>query len=123
MAGEADCDLYGGREELPFVIDVRRNCTVAQLRDLLADGAVPHYVGHVNDGGFVCSDGVLNPGSLDSVGVDPVLVNGCRSYQAGVALIEAEAVGTVVTVSEVGNADDSCLFQGSRDVADLISLE
>lgn len=105
MAGEADRDLYGGREELPFAIDVRRDCTIAQLRNLLADGDVLHYVGHVEDGGFVCSDGVLDPGSLDSVGVDAVLVNGCRSYRAGVALVEAGAVGTVVTVSEVGNAD------------------
>lgn len=105
MTGEADGELYGGREELPFAVDVRRNPTVADLRGLLAGGDVLHYVGHVEDGGFVCSDGVLDPDSLNSVGTEAVLVNGCRSYGAGVALVEAGATGAIATVSDVGNAD------------------
>ncbi|WP_114577974.1 hypothetical protein [Saliphagus sp. LR7] len=105
MAGEVDGDLYGGREDLPFAVDVHRNPTVADLRGLLAAGDVLHYVGHVEGGGFVCSDGVLDPDSLESVGTGAVIVNGCRSYRTGVALVEAGAAGAIATVSDVGNAD------------------
>ncbi|GAB3034637.1 hypothetical protein GCM10025298_24530 [Natronobiforma cellulositropha] len=106
MAEELEGSLYGGRDELPFEVSVHRRPSVAELESLLAaEVDFFHYVGHVEDGAFVCDDGTLSPATLESVGVDAFLLNGCRSYDLGVDLIEAGGVGGIVTLSEVGNPD------------------
>ncbi|WP_207589498.1 hypothetical protein [Halomontanus rarus] len=106
MLAELDGELYGDREELPFDVTVHRDCSVAELRALIAaETDFFHYVGHVEGGGFVCRDGILEPESLVDVGVETFLLNGCRSYGTGLALLEAGSVGGIVTVSDVGNPD------------------
>ncbi|GAB3034648.1 hypothetical protein [Natronobiforma cellulositropha] len=106
MLAEVDGVAYGDREELPFDVTVHREVTVEELRGIFAaDTDFVHYVGHVEDGAFVCRDGTLPAESLTDVGVDFFLLNGCLSYEIGVELIEAGSVGGIVTVSEVGNPD------------------
>lgn len=107
MAPEvSDGDLYGDRKDLPFEVTVHRNLTCDELRDLLrADLDFLHYVGHVERSGFVCRDGALDASELDAVGVDTFLLNGCRSYDQGRALIERESVGGIVTTGAVDNAN------------------
>ena len=98
--------LYGNRDELPFDVTVRRNLSVAALREVLeTDTDFLHYVGHVDGDAFRCRDGDLEARTLESVGVDTFLINGCRSYEGGVRLIEAGSAGGIVTLSEVGNRD------------------
>ncbi|WP_233710816.1 hypothetical protein [Natronococcus pandeyae] len=109
MAAEFEASedgLYGEREKLPFDVTVHRNVSSGDLRRLFAEDVdFLHYVGHVRNGAFVCSDGTLDTGSLPDIGVDAFLLNGCRSYDVGTRLIEEGGVGGIVTLSEVGNQD------------------
>ncbi|AGB39219.1 hypothetical protein [Natronococcus occultus] len=109
MAAEfdaGDSTLYGEREKLPFEVAVHRNVTTDRLRELFAaDLDFLHYVGHVEDGAFVCKEDVLEAGKLPAVGVDAVLINGCRSYDVGRRVIEQGGVSGIVTLSDVGNRD------------------
>lgn len=105
MSDEYDDDLYGNRDELPFEITVHRNLSAESLRDVLtADQDFLHYIGHVEEGEFVCIDGGLDAGSIDSVGMETFLLNGCKSYDQGRRLIDAGSVGGIVTLSDVGNS-------------------
>jgi len=106
MAEERDLvdGAYGDRQNLPFDVTVRRNLTVEALREeLRQDQSFLHYIGHTDEGGFECADGKLDVGTLDETGVDAFLLNACNSYQQGVNLIEAGAIGGIVTLSEVFN--------------------
>ncbi|PSP15535.1 hypothetical protein BRC62_07365 [Halobacteriales archaeon QH_10_67_13] len=104
MAEERDLvsQVYGDREELPFEVTVRRNLTAEQLRATLeGDQQFLHYIGHIEADGLVCTDGKLDATTIDSVGVESFLLNACNSYRQGRALIEAGAVGGIVTLNEI----------------------
>ncbi|MFD1515542.1 hypothetical protein [Halomarina rubra] len=101
---ETASDVYGSRESLPFDVTVHRNATTTELAEVLESGVeFVHYIGHIDAGGFCCPDGHLDAADLDDVGTDAFFLNACTSYQQGMALIEAGAVGGVVTVDEVVN--------------------
>ncbi|RQG98852.1 hypothetical protein [Natrarchaeobius oligotrophus] len=98
--------LYGNRDELPFDVTVRRTLSVEELRDAIAaETDFLHYIGHVDDDAFVCRDGTLPANELSPVGVDTFLINGCRSYEPGLRLLEAGSSAGIVTLSEVDNRD------------------
>jgi len=106
MAEEQDLvdSVYGDRENLPFDVTVRTNLTVDTLREeLQQDKSFLHYIGHTDDGGFECADGRLDAATLDETGVDAFFLNACNSYEQGVELIEAGAIGGIVTLSNVFN--------------------
>jgi hypothetical protein len=112
--------VYGSRDQLPFDVTLRRDCSTDELRATLASSAdFLHYVGHVDDDGFRCLDGTLDATTLDSTGVHAFLLNACRSYEQGVALVEAGAVGGVVTFSDVV---DSGAVRVGRTLARLLNL-
>jgi hypothetical protein len=95
-------DAYGNREELPFDVSVRRNLTVEELRETLqSECDFLHYIGHTDADGFECIDGKLDAAELDSTGVDAFLLNACRSYHQGVALVEAGAISGIVTLADI----------------------
>lgn len=97
-------DVYDSHDELPFDVTTYEDCTVAELRAVLAsDVHFLHYVGHVDEDGFQCRDGTLNATRLDVVGVAMFLLNACQSYHQGLALIEAGSVGGIVTLADVVN--------------------
>jgi len=101
---EVVADHYGDHDLLSFDVDVHYDCSVAELRDLLATSAnFLHYIGHVDDEGIHCSDGYLDARTLDSVDVEAFLLNACRSYEQGEALVDAGSFGGVVTLSDVAN--------------------
>lgn len=96
---------YGSREELPFEVRIERDLTTAELAGVLeTDLDFVHYIGHIDAGGFECSDGRLNAGTVEDIGIDAFLLNGCRSYGQGMALIEGGAIGGIVTLNDVANA-------------------
>ncbi|PSP75389.1 hypothetical protein BRC81_15865 [Halobacteriales archaeon QS_1_68_20] len=98
-------DVYGSRESVPFEVRTHEQLTVAELRDVLAsDAAFLHYIGHVDEDGFECVDGSLDAAEIEATGVEAFLLNACNSYRQGMALIEAGAVGGIVTLEEVVNA-------------------
>ncbi|WP_266076909.1 hypothetical protein [Haladaptatus caseinilyticus] len=112
-------NLYGKRQELRFDIDVHRNLSVRELESVLtASTDFLHYIGHVKDGKFICHDGELDVGTIDDVGVETFLLNGCRSYEQGLELIESGSIGGIVTYSEIANKS---AIQIGRTIARLLN--
>lgn len=98
-------DGYGSRDELPFDVTLQHDLSKAELRELLVSPAdFFHYIGHIDDRGFDCSDGKLDAANLDTVNVDAFLLNACQSYDQGLHLIEAGSIGGIVTLSDVINS-------------------
>jgi hypothetical protein len=98
-------EVYGAGRNLQFDVTVRHDLTVAELRSVLeSETHFLHYIGHIDDGGFKCRDGMLDVAELDDIGVEAFLLNACQSYEQGLALIEAGAIGGVVTLSDVINS-------------------
>ena len=98
-------EVYGSRDELPFEVTLFDDLTTDRLRFVLeSDIDYFHYIGHIDEGGFECADGMLDVESLDSVGVDTFLLNACQSYHQGVELIRKGGIGGVVTLDEVINS-------------------
>lgn len=96
---------YGTREEFPVDVTFYEDLTAAQLSFVLeSDVDFLHYIGHVDDDGFRCRDGVLDAASLSAVGIDIFFLNACRSYRQGRRLIERGAISGVVTVEEITNS-------------------
>ncbi len=95
---------YGDRENLPFDVRICRDLTVEALREQLrADRSFLHYIGHTERDGFECADGTLDAATLEETGVDSFLLNACNSYRQGLHLIEAGAIGGIVTLNEIIN--------------------
>ncbi|GAB3688766.1 hypothetical protein GCM10028857_23340 [Salinarchaeum chitinilyticum] len=106
MADEEDVvdDTYGSRSELPFDVTVETDTTKAELADLLAeDRDFLHYIGHIDDDGFRCSDGRLDATTIDEAGMDAFFLNACQSYEQGMELVRKGAIGGIVTVRDVAN--------------------
>lgn len=95
---------YGNRENLPFDVTIRQDLTVAELRaELQRDRSFLHYIGHTERDGFECVDGKLDAATLEETDVDSFLLNACRSYRQGLHLIEAGAIGGIVTLNDIVN--------------------
>lgn len=98
-------NVYGNRSDLPFSVTVRHNLTTDELRNVLATPAdFFHYIGHIDEDGFACTDSKLDATTLDSVAVDAFLLNACQSYEQGMALIDTGAIGGIVTLTDVVNS-------------------
>ncbi len=98
-------EVYGSGRDLPFDVTVRYELTTEELRTVLeSEAQFLHYIGHIDENGFKCIDGMLDAMELDSVDVEAFLLNACQSYEQGMALIEAGAIGGVVTMSDVINS-------------------
>jgi hypothetical protein len=107
--------IYRSRDDLAFEVTEHRELSRAAFRRVLtSDVDFLHYIGHVDDRGFQCADGFLDARDLDHVGVDAFLLNACRSYDQGLALVERGSFGGVVTLSDVSNA-------GAGDVGELLA--
>ncbi|UPW00251.1 hypothetical protein M0R88_17295 [Halorussus gelatinilyticus] len=98
-------EFYGPRELLQFDVSVHNELTTDELRDLLAQPAdFLHYIGHVDGDGMRCPDGHLDARTLSEVNVKAFVLNACRSYAQGEALVEAGSYGGVVTLAEIANS-------------------
>lgn len=96
--------VYGDRDRVPFDVTVRRGLgTEALAATLAADTDFLHYIGHIDGEGFECADGRLDATTLAETGVDAFLLNACSSYRQGLGLVEAGAVGGIVTLADVAN--------------------
>ena len=97
-------EIYGTRENLPFDVTVHQDLTQTELKaELASENDFLHYIGHIDDGGFDCVDGQVDATTLDTVNVDAFLLNACHSYEQGMSLIEAGAIGGIVTLNELLN--------------------
>ncbi|ESP89424.1 hypothetical protein [Candidatus Halobonum tyrrellensis] len=96
--------LYGFRDHLEFDIDVELDRSTDELRALLAEEHdLFHFVGHVDPEGMKCPDGHLDLHTLESTGAKAFFLNACSSYDQGMQLVRAGAIGGLVTTSDVGN--------------------
>jgi hypothetical protein len=112
--------MYGTWSEAPDEVSIHEGLTTGGLAALLeTDRDFLHYVGHIDGDGFECTDGHLDAAEISEVGIRAFLLNACQSYRQGVTLVEAGAVGGVVTLDEV--VDGGALTIG-RTVARLLDL-
>ena len=97
-------EVYQSREGLDLTATTYTDLSTSDLR-LVLESEVDflHYIGHIDEDGFRCRDGWLDAETLDGVSVPIFLLNACQSYDQGAALIEAGAVGGIVTFSDVVN--------------------
>ena len=96
--------VYGEREDLPFDVTIKHDLTTEELHETLQEGCnFLHYIGHIDDGGFECSDGMLDTASLETTDVEAFLLNACSSYQQGISLVESGAIGGIVTLTDIPN--------------------
>lgn len=113
MASETNLikDLYGDRGVLPFDISIHQEQTVEEFRTILSERMdFLHYIGHIEDGGFSCSDGSFDATELREADIGAFLLNACDSYAQGRRLVEAGCIGGIVTLDEV--IDQSALRMG-----------
>lgn len=97
-------EFYGVRELLEFDVTVHYGLRTEQLRELLTTSAdLFHFIGHVDAKGLRCPDGHLDARLLNEVQVKAFVLNACRSYAQGKALVESGSFGGVVTLSEITN--------------------
>lgn len=106
MAEEADVsEIYGTRDHLEFNIRVQQDLTASELASVFErDTDFIHYIGHVDEQGFDCSDGYLDARTLEGVGAEMFLLNACASYEQGQALVDKGAIAGVVTLEDVINS-------------------
>ncbi len=97
-------EFYGVRELLEFDVTVHYGLDTEELQELLTASAdLFHFIGHVDAKGLRCPDGHLDARLLDEVQVKAFVLNACRSYAQGRALVESGSLGGVVTLSEITN--------------------
>jgi len=97
-------DVYGARDWIDFDVTIHSDLTQGELADVLQrDTDFLHYIGHVDDNGFKCRDGYLDVRTLSSVNISGFLLNACNSYEQGRALVDAGAVGGIVTLANIPN--------------------
>lgn len=98
-------EFYGVRELLEFDVSVHYDMTSEELQDLLTTPIdFFHFIGHVDAQGLRCPDGHLDARSLEDVQVKAFILNACRSYAQGEALVESGSLSGVVTLSEIPNS-------------------
>jgi hypothetical protein len=102
---DSAAEIYGDRDDLRVNITSKFGVSTDELRELLAeDSDMFHFIGHIDGLGFQCPDGILNAEIVDEIGATTVLLNGCRSHDQGVALVEAGARAAVVSLADLWNA-------------------
>lgn len=107
MSDEFVEEIYGLRDLLDYDITTQYDLSAEELAVAFRrDDDLLHYIGHVEgERGLQCAgDGWLDLRSLDDVGVDTFVLNACRSYEQGQALLAAGAHAGVVTLRSVDNA-------------------
>lgn len=120
MEAESDvADLYSQRGRVAFDVTMYEELSTQGLATVFAEEYdFVHYVGHVDSRGLQCADGWLDAHTLDTVNARAFILNGCRSYEQGTALVETGAIGGLCTLSNVGNTPATRI---GRTVARLLN--
>ncbi|SIQ95922.1 hypothetical protein SAMN05421858_0942 [Haladaptatus litoreus] len=97
-------ELYGFRDLVKYDVDIAYDLTTDELRKMLNEPIdFLHYIGHVDHQGIQCVDGTVDTTTLETVGVQAFLLNACRSYRQGEALVKKGSQAGIVTLSDVAN--------------------
>lgn len=106
MMSEEDIveEFYGTRDIFEFDITVHYDLTTDELAEIFQnDIDFLHYIGHVDKAGFQCTDGTFDARMLDEVNIDAFLLNACKSYEQGNALVKRGSYGGIVTLANISN--------------------
>jgi hypothetical protein len=100
---QAVSDIYRDRAaDLPLSVTVDEHLTREELADTFArPNDFVHYIGHCDERGLKCADGHLATDSLEQVRTRTFFLNACGSYDEGLSLVDAGAVGGAVTLTKV----------------------
>lgn len=91
-----------------------------RLDELLTTGVdFFHYIGHIDADGFACPDGRYDAATLRTSDVGAFFLNACKSFEQGRFLVEAGAIGGIVTLNQVIN---SGAMRIGAMVAELLDL-
>lgn len=124
--------IYSGSGDAGLDITIHQALDCEQLHDVLASSTdLFHYIGHVEDDGFVCTDGTLHHSAIDSVGAGMFMLNACDSFGLGAELIEKGPIAGIVTLADIidasaawmGMALGRCLNEGFHLAGALAILE
>ncbi|MFB6118637.1 hypothetical protein [Halosegnis sp.] len=120
MIAETDVEeAYASFELLPVITAVETDVSCAGLREAFSrDVDLLHYIGHVDSRGVQASDGFLDLAALETIGATAFILNGCRSFKQGSKLVDAGAIGGVVTLERVHN---SLATEIGRHIARLVN--
>ena len=95
---------YQSRDTVPIEVTILEELTREDLTDELARRTdYFHYIGHIEDQGFLCDDGHLDVHNIDDIGVELFFLNSCESIHQAIGLIEAGACGGIATHQRVKN--------------------
>lgn len=98
-------NYYGTRDLFDFDVTIRSELSRDELRsELAADTDFVHYIGHVDNRGLQATDGYLDVDDITEVGMTAFILNGCRSFRQGQALVDAGAIAGIVTLEDVHNS-------------------
>jgi hypothetical protein len=98
-------DHYGTRDLFDFDVTIHSSLTRNELREVLtAETDLVHYIGHVDQRGLQATDGYLDARTVDDIGTTAFVLNGCRSFRQGQALVDAGAIAGIVTLENVHNS-------------------
>lgn len=119
MNDELDGGLYSNAGMAKISLDVREGLTMAELRAVFErDTDFVHYIGHGDESGLQCADGWLDLQTVTRTDTDAFLLNGCQSLKQGEALVDAGAIGGVVSLSKISNREASEL---GRELSRLLA--
>ncbi|NUB90494.1 hypothetical protein HT576_05535 [Haloterrigena sp. SYSU A121-1] len=97
-------DIYGNRAELPFDVSIYYNTTTEQLKSVLLQKTdFLHFIGHIDEVGFQCTNGKLDIADVGETNVKAFFLNSCQSHDQGLQLVNAGSIGGIVTFSDVIN--------------------
>jgi len=103
--GDIIDNIYDSREKLSFSVEDHQKLTTDELQNILHEETdFFHYIGHIDDNGFECTDGQLDVTKMNETGVDAFLLNACSSYKQAIGLVKAGATAGIATLRPVLNS-------------------
>lgn len=108
-----DPSMYAEHDEVGRIYGDSDQCVDVSVREHLESATLArtfeqaydfvHFIGHCEEGGLRCPDGLLDVESLDEVGARTFFLNACGSYYQGQALVDRGSVAGAVTLRGVLN--------------------
>ena len=99
--------IYRDRsEDLSIELTILENVSIKELREVFNESIdFLHFIGHCNENGLKCSNGILSVDSLKYCKIKTFFLNACGSYEQGLQLVNRGAIGGIVTRNKVLDRD------------------
>lgn len=93
-------------DELRIDFEVHESLTSAELQDVLESPIdFLHFVGHCEESGLRCTDGMVSTTDLKRTRVQTFFLNSCKSFKQGLGLVRKGGIAGAVTLKSVLNGD------------------